>query len=200
MKPRVVVFAVLGVLAMAGTARAATSPAPTANPAGIGDYSYIQVQHSQLGSSSYFGETAKSNGLEASYQFGQNVFVYGDFDRQAFDKGGNLYRTAVGIGYAQTAGKISAYLRGGFYREIASGNSRPGRSYYWQFAYGLRASLASWFAVQGELYSDIHPEFGSVPWGLKVGVAFALGPLSLHLTDDHNRQVNTLSAALRFAF
>ncbi|MGA7966726.1 MAG: hypothetical protein WCB49_12740 [Gammaproteobacteria bacterium] len=200
MKARVVVFSALGVLAMTGAARAATSSAQTTAPAGIGAYSYIQVQHSQLGSSSYFGETAKSNGLEASYQFGQNAFVYGDFDRQTFANGGNLYHTGIGIGYAQTAGKISAYLRGGFYRDIASGNSRPGRSYYWQFAYGLRASLANWFAVEGELYSDIHPEFGSVPWGLKFGVAFALGPVSLHVTDDHNRQINTLSAALRFAF
>lgn len=200
MKAGFAVFVALGVLAMTGAARAATSPAPTAAPAGIGDYSYIQVQHSQLGSSNYFGETAEGNGLEASYQFGQNAFVYGDFGRLSFDHGGYLYRTGVGLGYAQTVGKISAYLRGGFYREIASGNTRPGRSYYWEFAYGLRASLANWVALEGELYSEIHPDFGSVPWGLKFGVAFALGPVSLHVDDNHNRDVNTLSAALRVAF
>lgn len=207
MKPRYVLFAaVIGLAALFQTARGADAPAgqgtpgPAANPAGISDYSYIQIQRTQLGSSRYFGESAKGNGLEAAFQFGQNAFVYGDFDRLDFDHGGNLYRTGLGLGYAQTQGKISAYLRGGFYREVASGNARPGRSYYWEFAYGMRASLTDWFALDGELYSDIHPEFGSVPWGLKFGVAFALGPVSLRVTDDHNREVNSLAAALRLAF
>ena len=198
MNSRLVVFAAVGLLVMASTARGATTQ--TADPAGISDYSYIQFQRSQLGSSSYFGETARGNGLKAAFQFGQNAFVYGDFDRLDFDHGGNLYRTGVGLGYAQTQGKLSAYLRGGFYREVASGNSRPGRSYYWEFAYGMRASLTNWFGLDGELYTDLHPEFGSVPWGLKFGAVFALGPVSLRVMDDHNRQVNTLSAALRLAF
>lgn len=199
MKARYVLLAAaIGALALVRPAQAAT--AQSADPAGISDYSYIQVQRSQLGSSRYFGESAKGNGVEAAFQFGQNVFVYGDFDRLNFDHGGNLYRTGLGLGYAQTQGKISAYLRGGFYREIASGNMRPGRSYYWEFAYGMRASLTNWFRLDGELYSDIHPDFGSVPWGLKFGVAFAFGPVSISVLDDHNRQVNSLTAALRFAF
>lgn len=198
MNARFVALATLAVFAMAGTASAATSQ--SADPAGISDYSYIQVQHSELGNSGYFGESARGNGVKAAFQFGQNAFVYGDFDRLDFDHGGNLYRTGIGIGYAQTQGKISAYLRGGFYREVASGNTRPGRSYYWEFAYGMRAGLTNWFGLDGELYSDIHPDFGSVPWGLKFGVTFALGPVSLRVMDDHNRQVNTLSAGLRLAF
>jgi len=39
-----------------------------------------------------------------------------------------------------------------------------------------------------------------VPWGVKFGVAFALGPVSLHVVDNRNRDVNTLSAMLRVAF
>ena len=198
MKTKVVMLAAMGVLALAVTARAATTQ--TENPAGIGDYSYIQVQRSQLGSSRYFGESAQGNGVKASYQYNRNTFIYGDFDRLGFDHGGYLYHTGIGLGYAQTMGKVSAYLLGGFYRDIAVGNSRPGRSYYWQFAYGLRGSLTRWLALEGELYSDFHPDFASVPWGLKFGVAFALGPVSLHVVDDHNRDVNTLSAMLRVAF
>ena len=196
--------AALAMLALAAGARAATAASGStftgSNPAGIGDYSYIQIQHSNLGSSRYFGETSIGNGFKAAYQFGTNAYVYGDFDRFDFGQGGRLYRTGIGLGYAQTQGRLSAYLRGGFYREIASGNTKPGRSYYWEFAYGLRGALNRWVALEGELYTELKPDFGSVPWGLKFGVAFALGPVSLHVNDDHNRQVNTLSAALRVAF
>lgn len=182
-------------LGMTFSVRAAsTTPV---NPAGVGDYSYIQVERVQAGNSGYFGDSAKGNGIAASWQFGQNVFVYGNYDRLGFDQGGYLYHSGIGFGYAQDSGKVSAYLRGGYYRDTLSNGAR---SYYWQFGYGLRGALNKWFGLQGELYTDLHPEFASVPWGLKVGVNFALGPVSLGVMADHNPDVNTLSAALRVAF
>ncbi len=191
-------FKVLGVLVvglvLASVARAATSQ--PVNPAGIGDYSYIQVQRTQMGNSSYFGDSAKGNGIEASYQFGQNAYVFGNYGRLDFDKGGYLYHSGVGIGYAQTAGKVSAYLQGGYYRDIV-GNSR---SYYWEFAYGIRGAINSWFGLEGQLYTELHPEFASVPWGVKFGANIAFGPVSLRVMANHNHDVNGLTAALRLAF
>lgn len=191
-------IAALGVLlaglGLASAARAAT--AQSLNPAGVGNYSYIQVQRIELGSSRYFGESAKGNGFKASYQFGQNAYVFGDYGRLGFDKGGYLYHSGVGIGYAQTQGKLSAYLQGGYYRDIVGSS----RSYYWKFAYGIRGAINSWFGLEGQLYTELHPEFGSVPWGVKFGANVALGPVSLRILANHNRDVNGLTAALRFAF
>jgi len=181
-------------LGMAFTARAAVAQ-PT-NPAGVGNYSYIQLQRTQWGNSSYFGDSAKGNGVKASYQFGQNAYVFGSYGRLDFDKGGYLYHSGVGIGYAQTEGKVSAYLQGGYYRDIVGSS----RSYYWEFAYGLRGAVNSWFGLEGQLYTELHPEFGSVPWGVKFGANIALGPLSLRVLANHNRDVNGVTAALRFAF
>ena len=191
-------FKALGVLAaglvLASAARAATSQ--PVDPAGIGDYSYIQVQRTQMGNSSYFGDSAKGNGIEASYQFGQNAYVFGNYGRLDFDKGGYLYHSGVGIGYAQTAGKVSAYLQGGYFRDIV-GNSR---SYYWEFAYGIRGAINSWFGLEGQLYTELKPEFASVPWGVKFGANIAFGPVSLRVMANHNHDVNGLTAALRLAF
>ena len=186
-------FAAAAVSIAAAPAHAASAP-----PAGIADYSYIQVQRVQMGSSGYFGDSAKGNGVKFSFQWSRHAFFYGDFDRLSFDRGsGHLYKTGAGLGYEQTQGKVSAYLRGGYYRERVSSGER---SYYWEFAYGMRGALTKWLSLEGELYTDLRPEFGSRPWGVKVGAAAAFGPVSLHLVADHNRDVNALRAMLRFAF
>ncbi len=195
MKAGIVALGVLvASLSLASTAQAAT--APPVNPAGVGDYSYIQVQRMQMGNSSYFGDSAKGNGLEASYQFGQNAYVFGNYGRLDFDKGGYLYHSGVGIGYAQTQGKVSAYLQGGYFRDIVGSS----RSYYWEFAYGIRGAINSWFGLEGQLYTELHPEFASVPWGVKFGANIAFGPVSFRVMANHNKDVNGLTAALRFAF
>jgi len=181
----------------AGQAHAAAA----ASPAGIADYSYIQVQRVQWGNSRHFGDSAKGNGVQFSFQWSQHAFFYGDYDRLAFDRGpGYLYKTGAGLGYAQTQGKVSAYLRGGYYREMLSAAAGGARSYYWEFAYGMRGALTKWFSLEGELYTDLRPEFGSRPWGVKFGAAAAFGPVSLHVLADHNRDVNSLRAMLRVAF
>ncbi|MGH8426563.1 MAG: hypothetical protein ACRES7_01100 [Gammaproteobacteria bacterium] len=207
MKKSIGVLALTIAFACAGApaVRAATdSPlaAPaSASPAGIADYSYIQVEHIDGGNSDYFGDSAKGNGAKFSFQFGRNAYVYGSYDRLAFDRlPGDLYRTGVGIGYAQTEGKVSAYVQLGYYREMLSAALGGARGYYFEPAYGMRAALNRYFSLEGEMYTDIRPEFGSRPWGLKFGAAFALGPVSLHVVADHNRDVNSLSGALRFAF
>jgi len=192
---------IAAMVAAAAAIAAAPARAATAPPAGIADYSYIQVQRVEWGNSRYFGDSAKGNGARFSFQWGQHAFFYGNFDRLSFDNGpGYLYRTGVGLGYAQTQGKVSAYIKAGYYRTRLSGAAGGQRSYYWEFAYGMRAALNQWFSLQGELYTDLHPEFGSRPWGVRFGAAAAFGPVSLHLVEDHNRDVNSLRASLRFAF
>lgn len=192
---------VAGALVAAVGLCASALPARAASPAGIADYSYIQLQHLEWGSSRYFGDSAKGNGAKFSFQFGTHAYFYGDFDRLAFDRlAGHLYRTGAGLGYAQTQGKVSAYVRAGFYREVQSASPGGARSYYWQLAYGMRGALNQWVSLEGELYSDLKPEFGSRPWGVKFGAAVAFGPVSVHVLADHNRDVNSLQAMLRFAF
>lgn len=188
-------------LAAAALAVAAPSLASPASPAGIGDYSYIQAQYTDWGNSDYFGDSAKGPGAKLSFQFGQNAYAFGNFDRLAFARQpGYLYRTGVGIGYAQTQGKVSAFVQAGYYRELLSGSLGGARSYYWEIGYGMRGALNRYFSLEGELYTDLRPEFGSRPWGLKFGVAAAFGPVSIHLDADHNRDVNSVVGALRFAF
>ncbi|MGH8224834.1 MAG: hypothetical protein ACRER1_01595 [Gammaproteobacteria bacterium] len=196
----------------APTARASISPAAqttiaaaAAPPAGIADYSYIQVERINWGSSRYFGDSAKGNGAKFSFQFGAHAYVYGSYGRLKFDSlSGYLYRTGVGLGYAQTEGRLSAYVQIGYYREMLSASLSntfsSARSYYFEPAYGMRVAFGRYFTLQGEIYSDLRPDFGSRPWGIKFGAAVALGPVSLHLVADHNRDVNALTAMLRFAF
>lgn len=193
----------LALMASVSARAQSSAPAPASAPAqaGVGDYSYIQVQHLDWGSSDYFGDSAKGNGAEFSFQFGQHAFAYGDFDRLAFDRlDGYLYRTGLGLGYAQTEGKVSAYLRAGYYREMLSGGLGGARSYYWEFGYGMRGALNRYFSLEGEIYTDLRPDFGSRPWGVKFGAAIAFGPVSFHVDADHNRDVNSLVGVLRFAF
>lgn len=174
---------------------------PAAAPAGIGDYSYIQVQRLAWGSSDYFGDSATGNRAKFSFQFGKHAFFYATYARLEFDdQPGYLYRTGAGIGYQQTRGGISAYLRLGFYRGMLSASRGGARSYYWEPAYGLRAAFGKHFYLQGEIYADLNPEFGSRPWGVKLGGAVVFGPVSLHLVANHNDDVNSLGAVLRLAF
>ncbi|MGH8161524.1 MAG: hypothetical protein ACRESR_05150 [Gammaproteobacteria bacterium] len=187
--------------APAGEAMRAPAPASGPAPAGIADYSYIEVRRLDWGSSDYFGDSAKGNGAKFSFQFGAHAYVYGSYDRLEFDRlPGYLYRTGVGIGYQQTEGRVSAYVQIGYYRELLSAALGGARSYYFEPAYGMRAAFGQHFYLEGEIYSDFHPEFGSRPWGVKFGVAGVFGPVSVHLVADHNRDVNRLLAALRFSF
>lgn len=193
--------AIVGMFVAAAGLCVSTGFARAAAPAGIADYSYIQVQQVESGNSRYFGDSAKGNGGKFSFQFGQNAYVYGDFNRLSFDRmSGHLYETGLGLGYAQTEGKLSAYVQAGYYREMLSASLGGARSYYWEFAYGVRGALTKWLSLEGELYSDLHSEFGSRPWGVKFGAAVAFGPVSFHVLADHNRDVNSLQAMLRFAF
>ncbi len=204
-------WAVLG-FAGVPAAQAATAPSAAtttasaaAAPAGIADYSYIQVERIDWGSSRYFGDSAKGNGAKFSFQFGAHAYVYGSYGRLDFNRlPGYLYRTGVGLGYAQTEGRLSAYVQIGYYREMLSAalnnTFSSARIYYFEPAYGMRAAFGRYFSLEGEIYTDLRPDFGSRPWGIKFGAAVALGPVSLHLVADHNRDVNALTAMLRFAF
>lgn len=166
-------------------------------PAGIADYSYIEVRYTDMGSSDYFGDSAKGPGAKFSFQFGRHAYVFGSYDRLDFDRrSGNLERTGVGIGYQQTRGRISAYVQIAYFREAITGAN----GYYFQPAYGMRAAFGRHFYLEGELYSDFHPDFGSRPLGLKFGVAGVFGPVSVHLVADHNRDVNSLVGVVRFSF
>lgn len=181
---------------------AATNSAPPAHaPAGIASYSYIQVERLDWGSSDYFGDSAKGNGAKFSFQFGAHAYVFGSYNRLEFDRlPGHLYHTGVGLGYAQTEGRLSAYVQLGYYREMLSASLGGGRGYYFEPAYGMRAAFGRYFSLEGEIYTDLRPEFGSRPWGVKFGVAVALGPVSLHLVADHNPDVNSFMGVLRFSF
>lgn len=184
-------------LAMAGL----VPPARAQGIAGIGDYSYLKLERIDWGSSRYFGDSAQGNGVALAYQVNRSTFVYGSYDRLEFAHlPGYLYQTGIGIGYQQTRGKISAYLRIGYYRSMLSGPLGGARSYYWQTAYGVRAALNRYFSFVGEIYSDIKPDFGSRPWGIKAGVNFAMGPFALSVFADHNPDVNSLVGQIGIAF
>lgn len=185
----------------AASAFAVPSLARAAAPAGIGDYSYIQLQYTDWGNSDYFGDSAKGPGGEFSFQFGKHTYVFGNYDRLAFSRlSGYLYSSGVGFGYAQTQGKVSAFVQTAYYRQSVSGSLGGARSYYWEFGYGLRGALTNAISFEGELYTDLHSEFGSRPWGVKFGPAVSFGPLSLHVWAEHNPDVNSLVGMLRFAF
>lgn len=188
-------------LAAAACAHAAPAPAPA--PAGIGSYSYVELRGIDWGDSRYFGAAARGEGIKFSYRWGAHAYVTGQLDRLNFDPErlqGRYDRTGVAIGLEGTAGKVSAFLQAGFYRVIGSGTLDGARSYYWEIAYGNRIALDRSFALVGEVYSDVNPEFGSRPYGLKFGVAATFGPATVQLLADHNPDVNALEAALRFAF
>lgn len=182
---------------------ARATPRPRSAPAGIGDYSYIQFRGFDRGNSDYFGASSQGTGVKVSYQVTGHAYVIGAFDHFHFDEpvdGGFENRTALGLGLQGTAGKVSAYLQVSYDRAIATGRFNGARSYYWQIAYGNRIALNSWLEVDGEVYSDIHPEFGSRPYGVKLGMAGTFGPITIGLYDDHNPDVNSLEAVLQFGF
>lgn len=189
---------VLGMFAVGGIGHAAPPV-----PAGIGRYSYVEIRGIDWGSSDYFGSSARGDGIKLSYRWGGPAFVTGEFNHLEFDSSrlyGYYSQAGINMGLEGTAGKVSAYLRAGFYRVVVSGTLNGARSYYWEIAYGNRIALNRWFELEGEIYSDVHPEFGSRPYGVKLGAGIALGPASLHLLLNHNPDVNSLEAALRFAF
>lgn len=192
-----------GLLSIGLAAVCAHAAAPPPAPAGIGRYSYVELRGIDWGDSAYFGAAARGEGIKFSYRWGTHAYVSGQFDRLRFDPNrlrARYNRTGVAIGLEGTAGKVSAYLQAGFYRVVGSGALDGARSYYWEVAYGNRIALDRRFAIVGEFYSDINPEFGSRPYGLKLGAAVSFGPATLQLLANHNPDVNSLEAALRFAF
>jgi len=182
---------------------AAAPAAPATAPAGIGHYSYLELRGIDWGNSRFFGAPARGEGLGISLGLGPHSYVSGQFDHLRFDgarSGAGYDRAGVAFGLKGTAGKVSTYLQAGFYRAMGTGSLNGARSYYWEIAYGNRFALTRWFALLGEVYSDVNPEFGSRPYGVRAGVSVAFGPASLQLLADHNRDVNSLDAALRVAF
>lgn len=170
-------------------------------PQWISQYSFVQFSHKKFGSFDYFGSAATGNSVRAAYQFGAHGYVFGSYGRFSFDQGpGRLYQTGVGIGYAQTEGNLSAYISIAAYRQALSASRGGQRDYYYEGSYGVRAAVTRHFAVIGSIYSDFATGFGSRPWGVKVGVALGGGPLSVEFYTDHNRDVNSMTAAVRLTF
>lgn len=192
------VVVLIGAFATVEAAHAAT-PAP----AGIGSYSYVELRGIDRGSSRYFGSSAQGDGIKMSYQWTEHTFVTGEFDHLRFNGNrlhGNYDQAGINMGLEGTAGKVSAYLRAGFYRVVLSGTLNGARSHYWELAYGNRVALNQWLALDGEIYSDIHPEFGSRPYGLRIGASVTHDRASLEFFINHNPDVNSLQADLRFSF
>lgn len=193
----------LSIALLAATCTLRAAPAPPPAPAGIGSYSYLELRGVDWGNSGYFGASARGEGIKLSYRWGGHAFVSGQFDHLRFDPdrlSARYNRTGLAIGLEGTAGKVSAYLQAGVYRVVVSGVFNGARSYYWEVAYGNRVALNRTFALVGEIYTDVNPEFGSRPYGLKLGAAVSWGVVGFQLLADHNPDVNSLEASLRFAF
>lgn len=160
-------------------------------------YSYLQVN--RLSEQSYsFGSRSAGNGLRFSYDFPNQVYVFGEWNHLNFAKlPGSHDVTGVGIGaHQQYSSSTSFYVNLSLLRDRLSSNLYGGaRDYYWRLSYGFQSHLSSFVGLTAAILTERNTDFGRRPFGERVGLIFGGRMLALTVSAEHTNNGNRLEAA-----
>ncbi|MGH8278895.1 MAG: hypothetical protein ACRETQ_04945 [Gammaproteobacteria bacterium] len=160
-------------------------------------YSYVQVNRlsEQMDN---FGLRSAGNGLRFSYDFPNQVYVFGEWNHLGFDNlPGSHDLTGIGVGaHQEYSSTTSFYVDVSYLRDSLSSSLGGARDYYWRLSYGFQSRLASFVGLTGGIFTERNTDFGRRPFGERLGLIFGGRVVALTLAGEHTNNGNRLQAAL----
>ncbi|HET6724770.1 MAG TPA: hypothetical protein VFH85_02055 [Gammaproteobacteria bacterium] len=191
---------------LAGLALITVSASGAAYAANPLSYSYLRVGYTTQ-DSDYFNDKAKGYGLEASWQFGENIYLVGSANHLDFDDlPGEEHIYSVGIGYEENPhGNTSAYLQARAFRETADfGPSALGeKTDRWvRLSWGFRTLVkkSSPWEIDGGVFYDAKENFGDRGFGGWVGIGAVWSHLGFQVAASHSASRDTVRVNLSWFF
>lgn len=183
---------------------ASNQPVPVAQstaPQDVFSYSYLQVN--RLSEQTYnFNSLSAGNGLRFSYDFPDEVYVFGEWNQLNFDRlPGSHDVTGFGVGAHQGYNATTSfYINLSYLRDQLSGSLGGARDYYWRLSYGFQSHLSSFIGLTGAILTERNTDFGRRPFGERLGLIFGGSVAALTLSAEHANNGNRLEAALSWYY
>lgn len=183
---------------------AADQPTPAVQPAGPQDvFSYSYLQINRLSEQMYnFHSLSAGNGLRFSYDFPDQVYLFGEWNRLNFDKlPGSHDVTGIGVGaHQEYNASTSFYINLSYLRDQLSGSLSGAKDYYWRLSYGFQSHLSSFVGLTAAILTERNTNFGRRPFGERLGLIFGGSTAALTLSAEHTNNGNRLEAALNWYY
>lgn len=178
-----------------------SAPSLPAGPQDVFSYSYLQIN--RLSEQSYsFDSLSAGNGLRFSYDFPDQVYVFGEWNKLNFDKlPGSHDVTGIGVGAHQEYNSTTSfYINLSYLRDVLGGSLGGARDYYWRLSYGFQSHLSSFVGLSAAILTERNTDFGRRPFGERVGLIFGGSVAALTLSAEHTNNGNRLEAALNWYY
>ena len=171
--------------------------APTAD---IFSYSTVEADHLHM-HSDYFGDSSSGNGLKFSYDFADEVYFFGQWDKLNFDRiRGSHTLEGVGVGAHQAYNpNMSFYIDLAFLRDKLSGFSDASDD-YWRVTYGFRGKANSVLEIDGAIFTERNTVFGRRSFGERLGFGLDFSVFSLLTAVEHTADGNRTELTLMWAY
>lgn len=179
----------------------AAQPAPAAASQDVFSYSYLQIN--RLSEQMYnFGSRSAGNGLRFSYDFPDQVYLFGEWNRLNFDGlPGSHDLTGIGVGaHQEYSSSTSFYVNLSYLRDELSGSLGGARDYYWRLSYGFQSHLSSFIGLTAAIFTERNTDFGRRPFGERLGLIFGGDVVALTVAAEHTHNGNRLQAAFNWYY
>lgn len=183
------------------SAQQTPEPTTTAPPQDVFSYSYLQINRLSEQSHS-FDSLSAGNGLRFSYDFPDQVYVFGEWNGLNFDKlPGSHDVTGIGVGAHQAYNaSTSFYINLSYLRDSLSGSLGGARDYYWRLSYGFQSHLSSYVGLTAAILTERNTDFGRRPFCERLGLVFGGSAAALTISAEHTNNGNRLEAALSWYY
>lgn len=183
------------------SAQQSPGPATAAPPQDVFSYSYLQIN--RLSEQSYsFNSLSAGNGLRFSYDFPDQVYVFGEWNHLNFNKLPGSHDVAgIGVGAHQAYNaSTSFYINLSYLRDSLSGSLGGARDYYWRLSYGFQSHLSSFVGLTAAILTERNTDFGRRPFGERLGLIFGGSVAALTISAEHTNNGNRLEAGLSWYY
>jgi hypothetical protein len=201
MRPAITGLLILGLLFPGVTladAAAAAAGAPATDPF---DYSALQVNRLQA-HSDYFADTSSGDGLLLSYDSGEYVYVYGQWDHLKFKTlpgSHNVYGVGVGAHQAYNT-STSFFIDAAFMKDQLSGSLGGQADDYWRVDYGFRNHPTDLVEFDGSIFTERGTVFGRRPFSERLGLGLDFSVISVMAAAEHTADGNRTEITLSWNY
>jgi hypothetical protein len=166
----------------------------------IFSYSTLEVDHIRQ-HSDYFADTSQGNGFKAAWDFDGGVYLFGQWAKLDFDRVGSHTLQGIGVGAHQAySSTMSFYIDLGFMQDKLSADISGRSDDYWRVDYGMRAQVTTMIELDAAIFTERNTQFGSRPFGERLGGGLDFGPVSLLAAWEHSANGNTTLINLIWAY
>jgi opacity protein-like surface antigen len=187
------------VLALAAPAAALADDAPPSTD--VFSYSTLQLDR-QHAHSDFFGDSSAGNGLKFSYDFADEVYLFGQWNKLDFDaRPGSHSLTGIGVGAHQAySTQTSFYIDLAFMQDRLDSAGGGATDDYWRISYGFRTHANGLLEYSGAIFTERNTLFGRRPFGERVGLGLNFAVFSVQAGVEHTSDGNRTELALVWAY